>query len=98
MKKVRNHNEWFRTVSLGNRKSCPTCKKKLEAGESIWSWGEYLNAKWRTILHFCKNCYEEEVKQKLQSHAAECGCNITLVYKDPAPDWLKLDQDLCQKV
>lgn len=92
--KVRNHNEWFRTVSLGNRKSCPNCRQKLETGESIWSWGEYLYGKWRTVKHFCKNCYNEDVRQKLCSHAAECGCNVTLQVKEQAPDWLTLTTDL----
>ena len=91
IQKVRNHNEYFRTVSLGNRKSCPTCGEKLQNGESIWSWGEYVRAKWRTVKHFCKACFEEEVRGLLIDHAGDCGCNITLVVREiETPEWLKL--------
>lgn len=77
MTKQRVHNEWFRTVSLRNRKSCPTCKQKLE-GDSIWSWGEYSNARWYTVKHFCKKCYNQEVKPLLIQHEKECGCSFNL--------------------
>ena len=89
--KVRNHNEWFRTVLLGNRKSCPNCGEKLN-GESIWSWGEYLYGKWRTVKYFCKHCFPEQVQKPLQEHAGPCGCQITLCGRgDVLPDWLKLE-------
>jgi hypothetical protein len=52
-------NVYLRTVSLKNRKSCPTCKIKLEENESIYSSGEYIHAKWRNIEHFCKNCFND---------------------------------------
>lgn len=89
MAKQRNHNEWFTTVSLGKRKSCPCCKAKLESGESIWSWGEYVRAKWRTVKHFCKNCFVDEVQTPLASHTGDCGCTVSLVFKGASqPDWL----------
>ena len=89
----RKHNEWFRTVSLGNRKSCPTCKAKLGQGESIWSWGEYVNAKWRTVTHFCSQCFEKEVKEKLCAHRGSCGCDIELQTRwEIRPDWLTIDE------
>ena len=57
MAKVREHNEYFRTVSLSNRKSCPNCSVKLAMGEQIWSWGNYVRAKWYTVQYFCCNCF-----------------------------------------
>lgn len=92
MAKVRNHNEWFRSVSLGGRKSCPCCGDKLQKGEFIWSWGEYVYAKWRTVKHFCKSCFAAEVQAPLQNHAGPCGCVITIVaYQgERLPAWLTL--------
>ena len=88
---TRTHNEWFRTVSLKNRKSCPTCWNKLPPGESIWSWGEYAYAKWRTITHFCVNCYDHEVRYPLIKHREECGCDFELISRSgPLPKWLTL--------
>jgi len=57
-------NLYIRTVSLNNRKSCPTCNCKLN-GESIYSSGEYKNGKWKTTDHFCKNCFDS-LKEKIK--------------------------------
>lgn len=96
MANQRNHNEWFRTVSLGGRKSCPTCREKLEPGESIWTWGEYVCAKWRNVKHFCKLCFSEQVQKPLLAHAGDCGCSITLQIKDwERPAWLTLETPSC---
>ena len=93
MPKLRNHNEWFTTVSLGGRKSCPLCKAKLGPREWIWSWGEYVRGKWRTVKHFCKECYPEEVRKPLLRHTEECGCNVTIVVKHAVrPEWLELEE------
>lgn len=88
----RQHNEWFRTVSLGGRKSCPECLSKLEPGEFIWSHGEYVRAKWRTVTHFCKNCFDYKVRGALVAHTSGCGCTVNLCQKgpEPLPDWLSL--------
>lgn len=96
MPKVRQHNEWFRTVSLGGRKSCPNCRAKLNGG-SIWVWGEYIRAKWHNVKYFCQSCYETEVKAPLENHAGDCGCQINMVgYHTNLPDWLTLDKkDKC---
>lgn len=89
--KQRNHNEWFRPVSCGGRKSCPKCQAKLGKNESIWSWGNYINAKWHTITYFCKECFQTRVADHLLEHAGECGCSITLVmYHADQPRWLRL--------
>ena len=76
--KQRVHKEWFRTV-IDRRKSCPCCKVKLSTGESIWSWGEYVCGKWRTVKHFCRECFTDEVQRLLKDHTGGCGCAITLV-------------------
>lgn len=88
--KIRTHNEWFRDISLNNRKSCPTCGTK-KAGQ-LYSWGEYKYAKWHTVKHFCEYCYETEVKKPLLEHADPCGCQIELQYRGygKAPKWLTL--------
>ena len=97
MPKKRLHNEWFRTVSLNNRKSCPCCRNKLEPGESIWSWGQYVCAKWQTVKYFCKNCFVEQVKKPLTDHTADCGCEIQIIIKDsPKCDWLTLETPQCK--
>jgi hypothetical protein len=87
----RNHNEWFRSVSCGGRKSCPSCGEKLDRNEKIWSWGQYVCAKWRTIKHFCKKC-SPEIIDHLMEHTAECGCTVTLVSREIGglPKWLRL--------
>lgn len=91
--KIRQHNEYFRTVSLNNRKSCPNCKKKLD-GESIWSWGEYIYGKWRTVKYFCRNCFKTEVQNDLNSHTADCGCVVNLCGRgDVLPNWLNLGKN-----
>jgi hypothetical protein len=87
----RNHNEWFRPVCLGNRKTCPNCRQRLSIGESIWSWGEYRNARWHTVAHFCRQCFSDTVCEHLLEHAGQCGCTITLVGKGCSlPVWLSL--------
>lgn len=96
MKKQRIHREWFQQVSLGHRKSCPECKAKLEQGESIWSWGEYINAKFRSIQYVCKSCWPD-VQAKLQNHASNCGCTFELVTRwgVTQPAWMQLPQATC---
>lgn len=95
-KKLRVHNEYFRTVSLGNRKSCPTCGHKLASGESIWSWGEYVRGKWYTVTHFCQVCWAAcpytSPRARLLAHSTPCGCTFQLVaYSGTLPAWLTLD-------
>jgi len=72
MPKPREHNEWFRTVS----------KTKCACGQrntTVWSWGNYVYGKWRTITHFCDACIDRAVFPHLVPHANECGCVINLI-------------------
>lgn len=93
MARSRSHNEWFRTVGMSGRKSCPCCNAKLN-GRSIWSWGNYVKAKWHTVMHFCSECFESNVKRKLLEHTTDCGCTVNLIgYQGThLPQWLTLDE------
>lgn len=88
-KKLRLHREWFRPVAAGGRKSCPGCSAKLPPGERVWSWGQYVAGKWRTVRHFCVTCYPT-IQKLLVEHAAGCGCEFELVSYQGAtlPTWL----------
>lgn len=99
MARKRNHNEYFRIVSLGGRKSCPTCKSKLADGQRIWSWGNYIYGRWHTVKHFCRECFEEQVREPLIDHADDCGCSITIICRDYQPSWLTLEpSEVCHGV
>ena len=76
-----------------SRKSCPSCRTKLEEGEWVWSWGEYINAKWHTVKHFCKHCYPE-IRRDLEVHRSDCGCEFNLIGYggEILPDWLTLGE------
>ena len=97
--KVRTHNEWFRPVFLSGRKSCPTCHCKLRDLESIWSWGEYRYAKWRTVKHFCCQCFRREVLAPLMAHTDDCGCKIEFCGQGCSlPVWLKFEGGTCDEL
>lgn len=91
--KTRVHREHIRPVGLSGRKSCPSCGSKL-AVPQWWSWGEYHNAKWRTVQHFCQLCYATDVERKLVTHALQCGCTFELVGhglpNNELPGWIQL--------
>jgi hypothetical protein len=84
-------NIYIRTVSLGNRKSCPTCLQKLN-GDLIYSAGEYVNAKWNNIQHFCSLCFESNLKRDCEVYRTKTGKEIEFVsYQGTKiPEWLKL--------
>jgi hypothetical protein len=87
MGKVRVHNEWFQPIS---KTTCPCgCKKT-----SVFSWGEYANGKWRTVDHFCQECFMERVQSRLIAHAGDCGCTFALVPRSgySIPSWIKMPE------
>lgn len=94
-KKQQIHKEWFRKVSMGGRKSCPTCRAKLGDGESVWVWGNYVCARWRNVAYFCRACYAVEVAQPMIEHAGPCGCVFQYVgYQGTKlPEWLTLPKE-----
>ena len=91
-KPFRIHREWFRSVSLSNRKSCPCCRTKLLHNEQIWSWGEYIRGKWHTIRYCCRFCFNDSVRLPLERHATQCPerCEIviTAYAGETLPSWL----------
>ena len=90
--KYRTHREWFRPVERKKRKSCPSCKAKLEPGEWIWCWGEYVYGKWRNVKDVCKACWPS-VREELNQHGRSCGCVIELTpYHATLPKWLTLKE------
>lgn len=97
MAKIRVHNEYFRTVSLGHRKSCPSCYSKLGTDESIWSWGAYSAGRWYTVQHFCQSCWSagyNTPRERLAAHKKVCGCTINLIgyWGTQLPAWLILTE------
>lgn len=76
----------------------------------MWSWGEYVRAKWRTVQHFCKKCWEDTpngfapglhkgIRSKLREHAGVCGCTFELVaYRgQKLPEWMSLGEEVCNE-
>lgn len=56
-----NKNIFIQKVSRSGRKTCPTCKSKLNK-KSIYSQGEYINAKFKLCgPDFCYYCCSEFV-------------------------------------
>lgn len=93
---TRERNIWFRPVSCGNRKSCPTCKQKLPKGEHIWSWGEYHHARWHTIAHFCYHCFVNQARPLLVNMEQVAGPLSYNFRGASRPKWLHLSCLTCQ--
>jgi hypothetical protein len=93
-KKQRKHNEWFRPVA--RKAKCPTCSRPVPQDKTLWSWGEYVYGKWRTVKHFCEECFVEQVQTPLVEHTNGCGCDVELCFKginpNDIPDWLTLPE------
>ena len=90
MPKARIHNEWFQPIK---KTSCPCGCKKTE----VFAWGNYVNAKWRTVDHFCAACFTKRVLSRLLDHARPCGCAFALNARNGycLPAWLKDAEPLC---
>lgn len=89
-KKDRVHREWFRKIS---KTTCPCgCKKK-----EVYSWGQYIRARWNTVKYFCSECFSD-IKNDLLDHKGDCGCSFELIgYQGQRlPDWLNLNQEACE--
>ena len=83
-----------------SRKTCPTCKTKLEPNEFCWTWGEYHHGKFSVVHRFCKACFQTEIVTPLLNHIQSCGCGVNLViqnkYGVPEPKWLILPETKCE--
>lgn len=90
MPSATNKNIYIRSVSCKHRKSCPTCKVKLPPGEQIYSSGSYARMKWYTVNHFCKQCYNEVIKDTAQEYCDSHGAMVHVhMYKgERRPFWL----------
>lgn len=87
MPKIREHSEWFRKVA---DKKC-ACGAR---GVQVFSWGEYVSGKWRTVDRLCERCYDTRVKQRLTDHAKGCGCMFKMNFKGGIrPDWLVIESE-----
>jgi hypothetical protein len=89
MAKARQHNEYFKLIV---KRTCSCGQKKTE----VYSWGEYVCGKWRTVDYVCQSCFPQVVN-RLQSHKDDCGCEFNLVgYRGQAlPQWLALPEVTC---
>lgn len=85
MSKIRIHNEWFMPIA---KRTCLCGQKKTE----VFSWGEYVIGKWRTVDHFCQSCFVERVAVRLSEHAGPCGCVFALKARSgySIPAWIKM--------
>ena len=91
MPKQRVHNEWFQPIS---KTTCQCGEKHTQ----VYSWGEYVVGKWRTVLHFCQKCFKAEVLSRLVDHARPCGCTFQLNARTgygPLPDFIKAAERQC---
>lgn len=83
--KARIHNEWFQPLS-DKRKTCPYCHVAVTSG--LYAWGEYVYGKWRTVRHFCQECFPL-IQKSLQDHAMKCRCEIEYCARSghSMPEW-----------
>jgi hypothetical protein len=91
MAKIRTHNEFFQPLSPSYKKKCPNCR----ANTQVWAWGQYIScARWQLVKHFCRFCFDKEVKTPLLAHINPCGCIINLMARSghgPLPEWISLE-------
>lgn len=90
--RVKQRKEYFRSVSLGRRKSCPSCHRELDRGESIWSWGEYVHGKWYNITKLCKHCWKERWRDALLVAYANYEIHLHGYRGEELPEWLTLEE------
>ena len=69
------------------KKTCTCGQKKVET----YSLGEYINAKWRTIDHFCAHCFEESVLRDVVVYQKRTGNNVRFGARSgySIPEWIK---------
>lgn len=95
--KQRVHNEWFQSTVKKGRCSCgrTTAERTALGDATIVSWGEYHNAKWRTVDYLCIGCFAERIIPRLRSHATTCGCTFAVNARSgyTIPAWIQLPAD-----
>lgn len=103
MPKVRSHNEWFMPVQKADGKTrCPcglSRADRIRKGDdsSLYAWGEYANAKWRTIDYFCQDCFSHRILTRLLAHTQPCGCSVNFNPRSgyALPAWIKSGEASC---
>ena len=93
--KVRVHNEWFQDTCYGvcscgsNRRS----RRKAGVDLTVYAWGEYHSAKWRTVRLVCEMCFQRDIIPQLRRHADPCGCAFALCARSghSLPPWITLE-------
>lgn len=84
-KAPRVHREWFNMLV---KTKCPDCGTR---NTTVYSWGEYVRAKYRAVRYFCDSpeCHTPIV-EALKQHQRECGCQFELVGKNcQVPSYLQ---------
>jgi hypothetical protein len=95
MPKLRTHNEWFKFTkySICTCGSNKRSRTQVDKDPTVYSWGEYHNARWRTVQLVCEICFASEVIPRLVSHAGDCGCTFQLCAKSGSgglASWIKM--------
>lgn len=63
MAKVKVYNIWLSEVSLRGRKTCPTCKIRLDPSNSVVSIGNYTCGIYRYYFYACRECYIDKINE-----------------------------------
>lgn len=97
-RRQRSHNEFFQTT-VRNRCDCGLTSKDRQAkglDPQGYIWGEYHNAKWRTVQYVCQSCFSGVLHQ-LKAHTDPCGCTVNFCARSghSIPDWIKSGEDTC---
>lgn len=94
--KVRVHNEWFQATAYGVC-DCGSTRfirhKVFKRDVTIYSWGEYVSGRWRTVRRVCEMCFQRDIIPILRAHADPCGCAFALVPRSghSLPPWITLE-------
>lgn len=89
------HKEWFQATAYGVCNCGSNKRARLQAGKdaTVYSWGEYVRANWRTVQRVCEVCFQGSIIPQLRAHAAPCGCSFLLVPRSghSLPPWITLE-------
>ncbi len=89
------HREWFQDTSYGVCDCGSNRRSRRKAGKdlTVYAWGEYASATWRTVRRVCECCFQRDIIPQLRSHADPCGCSFQLVPRSghSLPPWITLE-------
>jgi hypothetical protein len=89
------HREWFQDTAYGvcdcgsNKRS----RRKEGKDPTVYVWGEYVSAKWRTVRRVCECCFQGVIIPQLRAHADPCGCSFQMRARSghSLPPWITLE-------